>query len=174
MRKNVVYSFLFLVLIFLRSGFSFADEQLHLKVNFQDLDSRSDLNGRTVEIRGFIYKRENGEFVLARDLGLKSCCVESPISRGAKILLGKDYNPPNTSLAVTLKGTLKKKLSNQSNGVAVADYWLEDASISQKQEEAHLKKGIFLFFGISLFSFTALLLFRKKLFALFGVETISQ
>lgn len=63
-------------------------------------------NGREVQIRGFLYQKEDGSWILAAEPNLRTCCVGAPGKAKGQIALADDFSATPTKRVVTLQGSL--------------------------------------------------------------------
>lgn len=62
---------------------------------------------RHVQMRGFLYKTETGEFILASEPNLKSCCISTDAKRDRQVVVvGKEMLEMTPSLTVLLEGDI--------------------------------------------------------------------
>jgi hypothetical protein len=78
------------------------------QLTFFDLHENTGLkNGEFVQIRGFLYKTDRGESLLAAEPDLKSCCVGTTLKRDKQLLIIGEIESKNYSkIPVTLQGDL--------------------------------------------------------------------
>lgn len=77
-------------------------------LNLGDADFQS-LQGKRVEIRGFLYKNGRDEWILAAEPNLKTCCMGSKEKRDRQLLIIDQIDDLPTPLpltAITLQGDL--------------------------------------------------------------------
>ncbi len=87
----------------------FHPEALHnmlLLTNTLDLSSYTD---QTITIRGFLYQNTTGEWFLAGQPHLKSCCVGDPSKDTQQINLLGSFDQKWCNCAATIEGTLSAK-----------------------------------------------------------------
>lgn len=125
-----------------------AGEPLLLKVRFQDLAARTDLDGQEIEIKGFLYQREDGLRVLANEPGLKSCCVGSLKFREKQLLIAGDLDAPNSHFPVTLQGKAVRNMRSENPAEdALPAYRLESPIILQEKAAGSKKTWLYLVFA---------------------------
>ena len=87
-----------------------------LYLSFQELERRvgegegslAEIDGSTIQIRGFLYTANGGQTVLASEPNLKTCCVGSEAKRKKQVAVHGDRLPTASSdFAVTLIGLLE-------------------------------------------------------------------
>ncbi len=86
-----------------------------IPLTFDDLVNikfESTQNNREVEVRGFLYPTQEGQYVLASEPNLKTCCIGTgkKTTPQLKLIEGKDL--PTTTRAVTVKGTFSYLLQD--------------------------------------------------------------
>jgi hypothetical protein len=79
-----------------------------LPLTFQQLAElpADDLNNREIEIRGFLYTKEEGGFILSSEPDLKTCCIEAPNKASSQITIIFREKPIPNNRAVTVQGVL--------------------------------------------------------------------
>lgn len=70
-------------------------------------DLSPNLSGKTVEIRGFLYESEAGEWILDREPALKSCCRGSMERRGQQLYIEGWEGEKAPKRALTLEGEIE-------------------------------------------------------------------
>ncbi len=104
---------------------------LHLNASGRDL-ALADLamveDGASVQVRGFLYQRMDGDWILASEPDLKSCCVGSE-KKSANQLWVTMSNPPATApIGVSsLKGFVRRDLTGKN-----PRYVLDAAEIQER------------------------------------------
>lgn len=95
-------------------------------LTFFDLEQPSKVqSGQKIKIRGFLYKSEDGEFVLASQPNLKSCCVGTKSKVAQQIIVKGDSTLKLSSYVVLLEGVLKVDPQYNQEGELVHLYVLE-------------------------------------------------
>lgn len=78
---EVVTKFFYVLVILISSlsgmSFSYAEEHPLTQIQFKDLKNFSTIEGKKIEIKGFLNKSPEGKFILSNEPGLKTCCIES-------------------------------------------------------------------------------------------------
>ena len=113
---------------------------------FFDLEALSNnesiINGELIQIRGFLYKTDRSEMILAAEPNLKSCCIGSTVKKHKQLLVFGDVGSSlNQKTAVTLKGTFN------SDGNSSFPYRIEFASVVEERKQSAIllaMGGIFL------------------------------
>lgn len=73
------------------------------QISFSDLGEK--WADQKIEIRGFLYRMEEGQLILAAEPNLKSCCVGTAKNRNKQITIKSDDLVPRSTV-VELQGTL--------------------------------------------------------------------
>lgn len=68
--------------------------------------------GEEVVLRGFLYKKENGEWILADEPSLKTCCVGADHTADRQVILEGKFQEAYLHRAVTLKGIWNKQIDS--------------------------------------------------------------
>lgn len=93
------------IVIFLALPFFICSKE----IAFFQLEGFTPEQGIVYEIRGFLYKTEKQQYILAAEPNLKSCCVGSASKRNKQILVSGTIDPQlfNSDRPITLKGLLE-------------------------------------------------------------------
>ena len=95
--------FVFLFLLMICYGTILAAQELPL-ASFTDLQTYSD---KEVGIRGFFYRADKDEWILAAEPNLKTCCIGTSQQYSKQIHVEGDFSAePSLSKAVLLQGIL--------------------------------------------------------------------
>ena len=86
--------------------------------------SLSEYNNKKITIKGFLYKNNNENWILASEPNLKSCCVGSHLKLNSQIIVYGDLPINPTSRAVSIEGKLQIASTNSKYF-----YTLKEASI---------------------------------------------
>ena len=103
--------------------------------------------GNQIVIRGFLYPRDNKDWVLAKEPNLKSCCVGSPNKAKSQIVLMGDFPDQASLKTVIVSGILHKR---EVEGKEI--YTLSEPQIIKHSSNYTAFYGL-LVAGILLFSF---------------------
>lgn len=85
------------------------------------------LQGKEIEIRGFLYQREDGKLILASQPNLRSCCVGTKSKIQQQIIVEGNLEP--TLKAVSVRGVFRIQPLYSENGELVAYYFLDRANL---------------------------------------------
>lgn len=92
-------------------------------ISFNDL-STCDHDKKTIQIRGFAYKKTDGQWILSPDPALKSCCVGAALKAKEQIFLSGNFAPLSEAQAIVVQGNLHTHTTRN-----VVHYFLDDAQI---------------------------------------------
>ena len=65
-------------------------------------------DGFPVRVRGFLYRAENSQVILAGEPNLKTCCVASPSKRNEQLVIESYEEEPPKHTVVVLEGSLHR------------------------------------------------------------------
>jgi hypothetical protein len=82
-------------------------------------------------VRGFVYKKEDGSWILAEEPNLKSCCIGSEKNLDKQIALKGDFSNVLPHRAVTVSGKLKEEPLWNDAGQKVQHWVLVDGKIKE-------------------------------------------
>lgn len=110
---NVIFYCFFLgILPYLSPTYCMAESPL--EVSFHQLthlatqpNEAKHLDGQVIKIRGFIYETKEGQFILAAQPDLKSCCVGAPNKLQEQLLLEGPLSEIPKQQFITLEGVFK-------------------------------------------------------------------
>ena len=74
-----------------------------------DTDLSSISNGEELSLRGFLYKTDQGEWILSAEPNLKSCCVGTKSKAQSQVALSGNLDESHLQKAVTVKGNWSKE-----------------------------------------------------------------
>ena len=140
------------------------DTEPPIKIKFNDLGTLNGVNGKVVEIRGFLYESKEGTKILSNEPNLRTCCIASKSKREKQILISGNIEPSTPQHPITVQGLFSVTPSNKENGEEGKPlYQIEKAIIIQDEYNngqrttlffllAGLGGGtLFLFFGLRRF-----------------------
>lgn len=85
----------------------------HIKIGFEDLicsdPEHCPYEDQEVKIRGFLYQMPEGQWLLAAQPNLRSCCVGSELKRDSQIFLEGNVALAETKSTILVKGTLYRE-----------------------------------------------------------------
>lgn len=106
----------------------FLAELPHL--NFNKL---SETVQQEVIVRGFLYQNARGDWILAAEPNLKTCCVGSPEKMESQIFVAGDVSQqvgqPKAGRVYTLQGTFEIEHLKDSSGNLLKLYHLKNAKL---------------------------------------------
>lgn len=111
-----------------------------ISLSFQQLvDEKEQIADQEVLIRGFLYKTDNGQWVLASEPNLRTCCVGSSNHVKKQIFLENSYvgAHPNAEL-VSIQGILRKDPMKDVQGNLIQYYSLQNVTIIENKGQGHL------------------------------------
>lgn len=90
-----------------------------LSISFQQLqEDPKQWEGKEISIRGFLYQKEDGSFIISSLPHLKSCCLDHDSIRRQQLILEKYKDPFITNRVVELVGLLKtESVKNQAGSI---------------------------------------------------------
>lgn len=117
--------------------YAFAEEIYPLTFDQLGTPALSNVENKQVRIRGFLYQNAQGEWILASQPNLKSCCVGTPSKFHQQIFISNHLSPASTAYVSTIEGIFRIHSHNL--------YRLEQAYLI---EESHFPifEGIFMVF----------------------------
>lgn len=121
-----------------------------------ELEDAKIYNHQRVELRGFLYRNQEGELVLSHRPDLKSCCIGSKALINQQIFIHGPIIP--SSQAITLKGIFQIEPKYDEKGQMIRIYSLKEAEIVPTK---HSYWMFFLIIAICLFCFCVY--FRKTI-----------
>lgn len=101
-------------------------------LNFNDL-KKINTDQIPIEIRGFLYRTQEDQLILAPQPNLKTCCIGNPDQLSQQIIISSGTHLPNTQAAVTLQGYLSKR-----NNKHITFYQLHEAKIVENDTHTAL------------------------------------
>ena len=97
---------LFLIqLLFL--PFCYGNENEPISVSFENLSELS--SSKEIRIRGFLYQSREGQWILAPEPNLKSCCIGSSHQAAKQIILSGNYNKKKINEVIAVEGSLTRE-----------------------------------------------------------------
>jgi hypothetical protein len=93
-----------------------------IPASFQELSQQDFLN-REVTIRGFLYLKEDGNWILAAEPNLKTCCLGSTQKAKSQIILDSNFEGFSSNKVVLIQGnlTVEKGLFHLQNSKVLED-----------------------------------------------------
>lgn len=82
-----------------------------------------------VQIRGFLYRADDGRWVLAEEPNLKSCCIGASHNAERQVVLNTDYVEAPLGFVVTVEGNLLRSRSYLADRKLASLYALENPQI---------------------------------------------
>jgi formylglycine-generating enzyme required for sulfatase activity len=129
------------------TGFRVAAQRAEppISVRFDQLRKLgSTYDHREIRIRGFLYQSTKGEWILAEEPNLKTCCIGSPNKAHAQIHLNKGFEGVVSSLPVLIKGTFFTLVSGNASG-----YRIEKAEVIFEEKRQGASWMTFFFLALS-------------------------
>lgn len=130
--SKLQYLFMFFPILFcLIFQFSYLGAENPISLSFSELQTIKIENNRYVSLRGFLYKNEQGEWILASQPNLKSCCLGTSHKAKEQIAVSFESLPslPSKGQAITLEGFLVYAAPSDPHGQEKALYRLEKAQL---------------------------------------------
>ena len=136
-KKKYLYGFFLLFLLFSKPLFS---EEHILPCSFFELEGLLEkpidyietIQGKRVEIRGFLYETKQSQAILAAEPNLKSCCVGSEAKKHKQIVVKGDVSSAiDRTTAVNIQGNLKIDLKDPF------PFKLENAVIAEGNKQSY-------------------------------------
>lgn len=84
---------------------------------------------KEVQIRGFLYQKENGCWVLAPEPNLKSCCVGSKENVAQQLIIEGEIADASPSRSISLRGHFSVAPQWESDGTMTQLYKLEKSIV---------------------------------------------
>lgn len=81
----------------------------------ENKDWKSIEEGKEISLRGFLYRSDDGNWILSQEPNLRSCCVGSAKKINSQVVLEGDINEVYLQKAVTIKGIWSKEPRFQLN-----------------------------------------------------------
>ncbi len=116
---------MFLLLLFFIVSFSEGFSEMVRPITFDELPSLTSFE--IIEIRGFLYQTPKGEWILAAEPNLKSCCLGSHEKKARQIILIGQFDRTAINRVITVQGRL---VANEAlHGVPILPFSLEEAHV---------------------------------------------
>ncbi|NGX41747.1 MAG: hypothetical protein K940chlam7_00019 [Chlamydiae bacterium] len=128
-------------------------------LTFNDLKNHSTHQDQVVTIRGFLYQTQGGDWVLAEEPNLKTCCVGSAKKIDRQIFVSGEFGNPERVLAVTLQGRFDAKPTMDSKGNIKKLYHITEAKLIDEPNHSWSKLlFVFVTTGLTMLVFGVVLL----------------
>ena len=100
--------FALLIFITLAAGILTSAPATELSLRQLTADSVHEFQNEQVKIRGFLYQKDDGAWILAAEPNLRSCCVGSAKKRESQVWVNLKHPPASPSLAAyDIEGTFR-------------------------------------------------------------------
>jgi len=136
---------IYVLFIFLAMGTSLlgADEtqslSMHQLVGYPErADEIAMWDNSEVLIRGFLYEKADGTWILASEPDLKTCCVGSTDKITKQIALSSDFEGGYTSYAVNMKGQFRVVPKKNAEGKLIHLYELHHPTLVKNDNKKAL------------------------------------
>jgi hypothetical protein len=160
MGNNIKRIRTFLSFLILYSGMAatvVAEPPVH--ITFNDLNKHHTFEGKAVEIKGFLYKGNEG-MILSNEPNLKTCCVGSKNKRNKQILILGELLLTDLHFPVTVTGIFYTKDENESEEI-FSYYFLEQAAVVTREESNGYSYYLILASGLLLGSLVLINRFKR-------------
>ncbi|MGA8164071.1 MAG: hypothetical protein WB791_03480 [Waddliaceae bacterium] len=104
-----------------------------ISLTFSDLAHASEHHNQWIHIRGFLYRRENGDWMIAKEPDLKTCCLGSRKKLFDQMPIYGDLRAGPHKHAVTVMGRLDALPTWDHEGKLVDLFHLKEAKILPEQ-----------------------------------------
>jgi hypothetical protein len=108
------------------------DQVYELDFSFlQDPQAMGLVNGKRIKIRGFLYLSPSGDWILAAEPDLKSCCIGSKSKANQQIFLDGHFDPQLVNYAHEISGVIHIDAKDQEERY----YYLQKAVLLKKNRD---------------------------------------
>ena len=140
-------TFTFVLFLFF-SHFLNAEQPILVHFNqLKELAPQEDSKYKEIRIRGFLYQSCKGEWILAEEPNLKTCCIGSSKKADTQIHLNKEFEGVVSSQPVLVKGHFFTEVSGNASLSPL--YRIEKAEVTSEEKKQSSCEMTLLFLALS-------------------------